>query len=284
MYLEFSKHWSFSPNPCAPYKPEHKGKVERDVGYTKENALKGRKFDSLEEGNNFLKKWNKTWARTRIHGTHRTQVWKLFLESEKSILRPLVQTPFSFFKIGHRKVDVHGHVGVGRNFYSVPPQLIGQKLRVHFNATFVKIYDKENNLLTSHTPISGKGKCSTLGEHIPKYKPQNLEQAEFLLCKRAGYVGQNCKALIEKILLKPDNPLSIRTARGILSLYKKYSVTIIEQSCREALLAFHHSYSFVATMCEKISKNNITTQKLTQEHELIRDCGEYENFINQRSN
>jgi len=42
-YFAFANHWSFAANPCQPYTPEHKGIVERDIGYTKHNALEGKR-------------------------------------------------------------------------------------------------------------------------------------------------------------------------------------------------------------------------------------------------
>ena len=107
-YLKFATHWGFAANPCMPFRPEHKGVVERDVSYTKHNALDGRRFDGLEEANAFLRHWNKRWARTRIHGTTRCQVWKLFCDIERPRLRPVAEKPFEFFNICVRKVDVNG--------------------------------------------------------------------------------------------------------------------------------------------------------------------------------
>jgi hypothetical protein len=45
------------------------GKQERSGGYVKNNALQGRRFDSLDAHNAFLRHWSRTIARLRIHGT-----------------------------------------------------------------------------------------------------------------------------------------------------------------------------------------------------------------------
>ncbi len=45
--VEFSKHYGFTLLPTRPATPRHKGKVERGVDYAQENALRGRKFESL---------------------------------------------------------------------------------------------------------------------------------------------------------------------------------------------------------------------------------------------
>jgi hypothetical protein len=50
------------------------------------NALTGRKFASLAEQNLFLSDWERTVADTRIHGTTRQQVIKVFNEVERPTL------------------------------------------------------------------------------------------------------------------------------------------------------------------------------------------------------
>ena len=82
----FCRHYGTVILPCKPYMPRHKGKVERGVGYVKSNALKGRKFDSLSQQNQFLLHWETRIADTRIHGTTRKQVGKLFRQQEKPYL------------------------------------------------------------------------------------------------------------------------------------------------------------------------------------------------------
>ena len=105
-------HWGFTPLPIQPRRPEENGKQERSGGYVKDNALKGRRFDSLEAHNAFLHHWNRTIARLRIHGTTRRQVWTHFVDVEQPALRPLAAEAFPLFKCGERTVHPDGHVEV----------------------------------------------------------------------------------------------------------------------------------------------------------------------------
>lgn len=82
IYEAFASHSGFVPLPCRPSKPEEKGKVEKSGNYLKDNALKGKRFDSLEELNSYLKRWNRNIASLRIHGTTRRQIITHFLETE----------------------------------------------------------------------------------------------------------------------------------------------------------------------------------------------------------
>ena len=97
VYLAFAAHWGFTPLPTQPRTPQENGKQERSGGYVKANALKGRRFDSLDAQNAFLRHWNRTIARLRIHGTTRRQVWTHFVEVEQPALQPLAADGFPFF-------------------------------------------------------------------------------------------------------------------------------------------------------------------------------------------
>jgi hypothetical protein len=166
VYLSFSKHYGFLPNPCFPYHPEQKGRVEKDIDYTKRNALKGRKFKSLAEGNIFLKSWNKKWARTRIHGTTKRQVWPQFINYERDKLKKLPANDLNLFSIGTRKVDVHAHIEIKSNFYSVPHYMIGQNVHVQFNNIWVKVLNK-GEVICQHKALTSKGKRRTDQSHYP---------------------------------------------------------------------------------------------------------------------
>src|ERR671924_2074609 len=116
VYLAFAAHWGFTSLPTQPRTPQENGKQERSGGYVKSNALKGRRFDSLDAQNAFLRHWNRTIARLRIHGTTRRQVWTHFVEVEQPALQPLAREPFPFFTSGQRTVHTDGHVEVGGAF------------------------------------------------------------------------------------------------------------------------------------------------------------------------
>jgi transposase len=282
-YLSFAVHWGFIPNPCMPGRPQHKGRVERDVGYTKSNALKGRKFNTLEDGNLFLRSWNKRWARTRIHGTKKCQVWKLFTDFEQKALRPLAERPFVSFKIGERKVDLYGHIEVQGNYYSVPHPYISERVQVHYNSQEIKVY-QEQQLIAIHKASAGKGRFYTRPEHRPAYKSQSLEEAEGWQCKKAKEVGPNCHQLVYRMFSQPDDPMALRRSRGILSLSRRFAPAIVEQACGHALGRSIYRYRYVKQLCENMQETRQNPEPtLTQEHELIRSPREYQSLIEERN-
>jgi transposase len=54
-YLAFADHYGFIPIPCKVRTPQHKGKVESNIKYVQNNALKSKHFNSLDEQNQYLR-------------------------------------------------------------------------------------------------------------------------------------------------------------------------------------------------------------------------------------
>jgi transposase len=143
VYEAFSKHWGFTALPTRPRNPAENGKQERSGGYVKSNALKGRRFNSLDEQNQHLRHWNRTIARLRIHGTTRRQVFTHFEETDKKALQPLAPEPFPIFERGTRTVHPDGHVEIAGSFYPVPTHLLGQELEVRWDARLIRVFQGE---------------------------------------------------------------------------------------------------------------------------------------------
>ena len=187
LYAAFADHWGFVPLPTRPHHPEEDGIVERGGAYLKSNALKGRRFDSLEELDAFLKRWNRTIARLRIHGTTRKQVYAHFLEMEKPALGPLPEERFSLFKVGTRTVHPDGHVEVARAFYSVPDRLVGEEVRVHWDERLVRVYH-QGECVGVYTRAPA-GTFTTRDEHRPAHKPARQTAYEANLLAKAEHIG-----------------------------------------------------------------------------------------------
>ena len=99
-----------------PYTPRHKGKVEAGVGYVKTTRSRGavRQPGRAEA---HLLHWEETVADTRVHGTTRRQVARVFEEVERAALLPLPRRPFTNFQEGQRRVQRDGLVEVAKAYY-----------------------------------------------------------------------------------------------------------------------------------------------------------------------
>jgi transposase len=80
LFRDVLAHYGVLALPCRVNHPDRKGKVESGVGHAKKTPLKGKRFESLEEGQVYLDQWETNWADTRIHGTTKRQVAAMFAE------------------------------------------------------------------------------------------------------------------------------------------------------------------------------------------------------------
>ncbi len=86
LYRDVLAHYGAVALPCRIKDPDRKGKVESAVGHTQKTPLKGKRFESLEEAQAYLDRWETSCADTRIHGTTKRQVAAMFAEEKSSLL------------------------------------------------------------------------------------------------------------------------------------------------------------------------------------------------------
>ena len=101
LYRDMLAHYQAIALPCRIQDPDRKGKVESSVGHAQKTPLKGQRFETLQEAQAYLDRWEEHWADTRIHGTTKRQVAAMFAE-EKPALRPLPVEPFRYYQYGER--------------------------------------------------------------------------------------------------------------------------------------------------------------------------------------
>jgi transposase len=129
--LAFARYWGFSPRACAPYRARTKGKTESGVGYVKKNAIAGHSFASWEAFEAHLARWEREIANVRVHGTTGEAPTVRFERDEAHRLRPLGGRPsFGSLRELTRTVGNDCAVEVDTNSYSVPWQLIGERVAV----------------------------------------------------------------------------------------------------------------------------------------------------------
>ena len=147
---EFCRHYDTVILPTKPRMARHKGKVEAGVKFVQSNALKGRTFTTLADQSRFLLDWEASVADTRIHGTTRKQVARLFQDVERAALLPLPVERFRFFHEAKRSVHRDGHVAVDKAYYSVPPEHLGRQAWVRWDSRMVHVFDLRMHQIAVH--------------------------------------------------------------------------------------------------------------------------------------
>jgi transposase len=272
----FAQHYGTVFLPTKPYTPRHKGKIERGIGYVKSNALRGRTFASLDEQNQFLKDWEQNVADTRVHGTTRQQVGKLFAEVERPALLPLPMARFPCFDEGQRVVSRDGHVEVERAFYSVPPEYLSRKVWARWDGRTVRIFNQRFEQIALHVRHE-PGRFSTQPGHIVNEKISGIERGATWLLEKVRVIGPHCTQWAEA-MLQARGVEGVRVLQGLLSLAKRYRAEQLERACDVA-----RSYgAFRLRTVRQLIDREVPKQQefaFMDEHPLIRPLSEYAQFV-----
>ena len=274
--IAFCQHYGTVMLPTKPYMPRHKGKVERGVDYVQENALKGRTFTALEEENRFLLDWESGVADTRIHGTTRKQVGRLFADVEKPALLPLPEERFANFREAQRIVHRDGHVEVDKAYYSVPPEYLGHTVWARWDQRLVRVFNQRFELLGTHVKRL-PGSFSTLDAHLHSAKISEVERGTRALLQRAAQLGPHSE-IWAKAMLQERGITGVRPLLGFLGLAKRHPVPVLEDAC--AVAHRHGAYRLknVRRLAENYAERHAAAAaaaELLDEHPLIRPLSEY---------
>ena len=272
----FCQHYGVSVLPTKPYMPRHKGKVESGVKYVQNNALKARKFSSLQEQNDHLKHWEATVADTRIHGTIRRQVSKVFLEAERQALGLLPRERFPSFQEAPRKVSRDGHVEVAKAYYSVPPEYLGHTVWARWDARLVRIFDRRFEQIAIHVRHE-QGRFSTKARHLAPEKINGLERGAAYLLEKVRAIGAQTHQWAEA-MLHARGIEGTRVLQGLLSLTRRHSSEALEKACQ---IALSHGAFHLRPLRQLIGRNadQQTTMAFLDEHPIIRPLADYAGVV-----
>lgn len=259
-YRELAEHYGFSIAPCRPRTPRHKGKVEKGgVHYVKRNALAGRTFRHLEEGNEHLLHWAIHVAGRRTHGTTQVRPLECFEQAERPALTALPPTRYEVVVYKQAKVHPDCHVVFGKAYYSAPHRLVGQELLLRATPTRLELYHQHERV-ASHPIAPRPGFRSTDPLHYPPEKLAGALSTPVRLREQAAELGESIHRLVQQML--EERPLDrLRGAQGVLNLARRYGAPRVEAACRRALAFEQASYRTVAT----ILRNGLDRQPLPPE-------------------
>jgi len=268
---EFARHYGTVILPTKPAMPRHKGKVEAGVKYAQNNAVKGRSFESVAAQNLFLTEWERNVADTRIHGTTRQQVGKLFDAVERPALRPLPAMVFPVFEEARRTVHRDGHVEFKRAYYSVPPEYVGCLVWVRQEARLLRIHNPRREQIALHA-LAEPGKFTTDVAHLHSRKRHIVERGADYLLDRCRLIGPLTGTWAEA-MHQTRGPQSLRVMLGLLHLAEKHPVTELEKAAR---LATHHGAWRLRDLKRLLElPGNVVQVDFLETHPLIRSLDAY---------
>jgi transposase len=273
LYRDVLAHYGAIALPCRVRDPDRKGKVESGVGHA-QRTLKGLRFESIDEAQAYLDRWEERWADTRIHGTTKRQVLAMFAE-EKPALRELPLAPFRYYRYGERSVNLDGCVEVEAAYYGAPPGWIGRKVQVQWDELHVRLIDpKTGALLREHLH-------TRRGFHRIEERDQSARapRSTLALLRQAHTAGTSIGTLCEQIH-RTDGEAGVRRILGMLALARKHGAPAVDDAASAALEMGAPTYRFVRTY---LKRRLPVPLSLRQVDPLIRQLTLYRDLIDQKA-
>lgn len=270
LYRDVLAHYGVVALPCRVGDPDRKGKVEAGVGHAKKTPLRGLRFESLDEAQAYLDRWETHWADTRIHGTTKRHVAAMFAE-EQPALGPVPLEPFRYYRFGVRTVHLDGCVEVEAAYYGTPPGWIGRRVDVQWNDLFVRLLDPKTGQLLREHVRAPRGWHRIADVDRPRRTPPKT----MALLEAAVRIGPSVSTICDHIH-RHDGEVGVRRILGVLSLAKKHGPAVIEDAATAALDLGVPTYRFLRRYLERRPPVPLT---LRQVDPLIRQLTLYRDLI-----
>ena len=261
-YADMAMHYDTAIVPARPRKPKDKAKVEGAVLLVERwilARLRNQRFFSLDELNAAI--WplmdQLNGKVTRHLGASRKD---LFEALDRPALKSLPVEPYVYAEWKECRVGLDYHIDVGRHYYSVPHQLLKQKLWVRITARTIEAYFKGQRV-AAHQRTSGNRQHSTHRDHMPANHRFRTDWTPERIRRQAARIGPNTEAYVEVIMCERRHPeQGYRSCMGVLRLAKTFGRDRLEAACARAVEINARSYSSL----HSILKNGLDRQSRTR--------------------
>jgi transposase len=235
-YVDLARHYDAVVLPARPATPTDKPLVEVSVQIAQRwvlAALRHQTFFTLADLNAAIR------ARVdaindrpmKVVGVSRRT---LFEQIDRPALKPLPTTRYELAEWKGCRVNIDYHVEIAHNFYSVPYQLVHERVEARFTAATVEVFFK-NRPVAAHARLTGRGRYATQVAHMPRAHRAHAEWTPSRLIAWAEQTGPATGRLVAGILDRRPHPeQGYRACLGLMRLGREYGADRLEAACQRA--------------------------------------------------
>jgi transposase len=275
-FLEYAQARGFVIDPARVRKPTDKPRVERMVPFVRGSFWAGEDFTALPDAQRQADIWARVRAGMRIHGTIQARPAEVFALLEAPVLLPAPTERYDTPRWTVAKVHRDHHIQVAKALYSVPGQLIGERVEVRADSKLVKILHR-GQVIKIH-PRLPAGRRSTdeadLPSELTAYALRDLDKLIGQAARHGTSVGVYAAALL-------DSPLpwtKMRSVYRLIGLATKFGSERVDQACVRALECEAIDVGLIARMVERAAENDPPPQAgtvIAAAGRFARDAGEF---------
>ena len=284
-YQDMAVHYGVAVVPARVRRPQDKAKAESGVQVAERwilARLRNRTFFHLAQLNQAIGELlvelnGKPFQ--KLDGCRRS----MFEDVDRSALKPLPVRRYQYAEWKTVRVHIDYHVQLAGHYYSVPYQLVKEKLDARMTATTVEFF-RNGKRVASHVKSPKKSGFTTLEEHMPASHRHYAKWTPERLVRWAKETGGQTAAVIAAILeSRPHPQQGFRSCLGVMGLGKSYGSGRLEAACNRALFLGTTSYKSIQSILDTgLDSQPLPDQENQQlelpiDHDNIRGPGYYHN-------
>lgn len=235
-YADLARHYGAVVIPARPATPTDKPLVEVSVQIAQRwvlAALRHQTFFTLADLNTAIRERIDAIndRPMKVVGVSRRT---LFEQIDRPALKPLPVSRYELAEWKGCRVNIDYHVEIAHNFYSVPYQLVHERVEARFTAATVEVFFK-NRPVAAHARLTGRGRYATLVAHMPRAHRAHAEWTPSRLIAWAEQTGPATGRLVAGILERRPHPeQGYRACLGLMRLGREYGADRLEAACQRA--------------------------------------------------
>ena len=178
-----------------------------------------------------------------------------FISIDKPALKPLRAERFEIKYRCELLVNQNSFIYMGRtkNYYSVPYQFIGQKVKVIYTRTLVNIYSQQGKRVATHLRSYIVGEYVRNDAHLPSYYNDYVQLSPAKYIWRAERISAQFAAVIRGVFeqntaVPPET--FYKSCDGLFNLQKTTEPQLFDRACRAALERNRCNYGFIRNLIE----------------------------------
>jgi transposase len=228
-FLGFAREYGFVPRACHVRAAWEKGKVERAIGYVRQNFWPLRSFSGLADVNAQARQWLKEVANRRQHRETGQPPDERF---QPESLKPLPAMVPDYRDVAEALVHKDIRISFDGNRYCVPPRYVGHRLTVKADASSITLYDQ-------HQEVARYARSWERGQTFGAERFQKELFAQMAAADRSAeqqrlvtLLGPASQAYLER-LADTDRSLS-RQVRELFELVREYGPEAVAAAIAKA--------------------------------------------------
>jgi transposase len=247
-FLGFAREYGFVPHACNPASGWEKGKVERAIGYLRQNFWPLREFVDLHDVNRQARQWLAEVANQRLHRETRERPLDRF---KPEALRPLPIIPYDYRESTETLVHKDLRLPFDGNRYCVPHRYVGRRLTVKADSSSVTIYERTEEVV-SYARSWRRGQTfgaerfeKVLAEERPAARRSQAQQR--LLDSLDGLCSRSLLEAYLRDMADTDRSLG-RQITELLELMRQYGPEDVAGAIEKASVARAFGADYVANI------------------------------------